>query len=143
MKSVGIAVKNLSNEIFRFISATFKQHFAGEYSPMQILFVHYIGNNQPAVYQRDLEQNFNIRRSTATGILQHLEKSAVIERTSSPTDGRLKTIQLTATGAELHQQSVAIFQEINQQLARNISAADLQTFFQVIDQIYQNTEEGI
>ena len=44
------------------------------------------------IYQKDVEEEFQIRKSTATGILQLMEKNGFIYRESSEKDARLKTI---------------------------------------------------
>lgn len=42
------------------------------------------------VYQKDIEEEFQIRKSTATGMLQLLEKNGFIVRESEKKDARLK-----------------------------------------------------
>ena len=44
------------------------------------------------IYQKDVEEEFQIRKSTATGILQLMEKNGFIYRESSSKDARLKRI---------------------------------------------------
>lgn len=44
------------------------------------------------IYQKDIEAEFQIRRSTATGILQLLEKNGFITRKAEDRDARLKKI---------------------------------------------------
>lgn len=44
------------------------------------------------VFQRDLESAFRLSRSTATGILQLLERNGIIRRESVESDARLKSL---------------------------------------------------
>ena len=44
------------------------------------------------VYQKDIEEEFQIRKSTATGILKLMEKHGFIRRESAQQDARLKRI---------------------------------------------------
>ena len=44
------------------------------------------------LYQKDIEEEFQIRKSTATGMLQLLEKNGFIVRESEKKDARLKRI---------------------------------------------------
>ncbi len=44
------------------------------------------------VFQRDIESAFGLSRSTATGILQQLEKKDIIQRESVARDARLKSL---------------------------------------------------
>lgn len=50
------------------------------------------------VYQRDVENEFHIRRSSVTSLVQQLEKSGFIQRVSVAEDARLKKLVLTPMG---------------------------------------------
>ena len=67
----------------------------------RVLCYIFITSQWQDIYQRDIEDVFEIRRSTATGILQLLERDGYIERVSVPTDARLKKIVLTDKAKEL------------------------------------------
>ena len=54
------------------------------------------------VFQKDLEAEFAISRSTVTNILQLMERKGYIERMSVQTDARLKKIILTPKGLEIN-----------------------------------------
>lgn len=43
------------------------------------------------LYQKDIEEEFQVRKSTATGMLQLMEKKGFIYRESAKQDGRLST----------------------------------------------------
>ena len=47
------------------------------------------------VYQKDIEKYFNIRRSTATGLLNSLEKNGYITKEPVENDKRMKKIKAT------------------------------------------------
>ena len=57
-------------------------------------------NGGRSVYQKDIEAEFNIRRSTATRLLQSMEHKDLIMREPEENDGRLKRIRLTEKAAE-------------------------------------------
>jgi DNA-binding MarR family transcriptional regulator len=70
----------------------------------------YSRRGQP-VYQRDIERDFAITRSTVTNILQLMERKGYIRRESVPEDARLKRLELTDAGAEAHEKMLlALFQ---------------------------------
>ena len=56
---------------------------------------------QQPVFQRDIESAFQLSRSTATGILQQLEKKGILRRESVASDARLKSLVPTEQAAEL------------------------------------------
>lgn len=55
-------------------------------------------NSDRDIYQKDLETEFGISRSTVTNILKMMEKKGYIERMSVENDARLKKLILTERG---------------------------------------------
>lgn len=106
---------------------------------MQKLFLGYIWTHKDEdVFQRDLEQEFSIRRATATGILQLMEKNGYIIRTTSERDARLKKITLTDKAHKIHKYSMAQIKNIEEQMRSGISERELNIFFDVLDKIKVN-----
>ena len=56
------------------------------------------------VYQRDIEQWFNIRRSSVTAMLQGMEQDGFITRSAVAKDARLKRLIATEKGRACHKQ---------------------------------------
>ena len=61
----------------------------------QGLILIYLCENDEEVYQKDREKYFNIRRSTATGLLNSLEKNGYITKEPVENDKRMKKIKAT------------------------------------------------
>lgn len=59
---------------------------------MQGGIIVFLMRSNGAVYQRDIEKQFNIRRSTATGILKGMERDMLIHRVPVSDDARLKRL---------------------------------------------------
>lgn len=102
-KEVGHEIHVLSNMIGRKIDEEKRQRNMADVSPVQIWVVRYLHEHKgEEICQRDLERDFNVTRSTVTGILQIMEKKGYILRVSVPTDARLKKILLTEKGEKLY-----------------------------------------
>lgn len=102
-KEVGHEIHVLSNMIGRKIDEEKRQRNMADVSPVQSWVVRYLHEHKgEEICQRDLERDFNVTRSTVTGILQIMEKKGYILRVSVPTDARLKKILLTEKGEELY-----------------------------------------
>ena len=80
------------------------------------------------VFQRDIENVFALSRSTATGILQVLEKNGMIRRERVAADARLKSLVPTQRAAELNAQVRDCLREADRMLTRGISEGQLQLF---------------
>lgn len=68
------------------------------------------------IYQKDLEKQFGVRRSTMSAFLDNLESCELIERKAVTHDARLKRIAITEKGraaeAEIHRTVLKICDEL-------------------------------
>ncbi|MDE6727314.1 MAG: MarR family transcriptional regulator, partial [Oscillospiraceae bacterium] len=92
------------------------------------------------VYQRDFENDFGITRSTASKVLQLLEKKGMIERVSVSHDGRMKKILLTDKSREIGRQMHKEFTQTEKQLTKGFSPEELQTLCGFLDRIQANID---
>lgn len=97
-------------------------------------------NRDKDVFQKDFEQEFNIRRSTASNILALIEKNGLIKRESVPYDARLKKITLTQKALDVQSVVDKAFENLEDNMRKGISEAELEIFFKVIDKINNNLE---
>lgn len=136
---IGKLINGMSNLIKRQID---RQAAAHELTGVQGRILHMIlaGTRDGEVFQRDIEEEFNLRRSTATGILQLMEKNGMILRQTVPYDARLKSIVPTEKAAALYDAVSADIQEIERRLAQNIAPDDLAVFRRVLEQMYRNMD---
>lgn len=92
-------------------------------------------------FQKDVEKAYEIRRSTATGMLQLLEKNGYLERQSVSADARLKKLILTAKAIEAHAQIIAKIEIFEERLSRGISEEEKEIFFRIMDQMKKNLDQ--
>jgi MarR family transcriptional repressor of mepA len=94
------------------------------------------------IFQRDLEVRFSIRRSTATKILQLMEKKGLLERQSVAYDARLKKLVLTPKALELHKLATEDMRVFEQRLTHGLSKEELEAFFHITDKMKKNLIES-
>ncbi|KRK39873.1 MarR family winged helix-turn-helix transcriptional regulator [Loigolactobacillus bifermentans] len=124
----GKLLKHATNQMNKGMDAYAKQF---DLTGTQMSIIDFIGNQQQ-VLQRDIEAEFNIQRSTATVALQRMEKRGLVVRQPAATDGRQKTVVLTAKAQQLHQ---VVSQYIaKQQNAMNaaFTPAECETFVRML-----------
>lgn len=97
-------------------------------------------NSDKDVFQRDLEAKFSIRRSTATGILQLMEKNELIKRIPVDYDARLKKLVLTDKAIELHQMVMADIDRAETLFRKGLTDEEIKSFFEITDKIKKNIE---
>lgn len=140
-RTVGFTVKALGNQIKRYMHCNMEP--MNNMTGMQRGVIGYLGERLGEdVFQRDLEAAFNMRRSTATGILQLMEKNGLLRREPVPYDARLKKLILTEEGLRIRHESIIAMQRFEQVLTRDIGGEELESFFKVADQMIRNLEEG-
>ena len=94
------------------------------------------------VFQRDVESAFGMSRSTATGILQLMEKNGFIYRESVEKDARLKRIVPTKKAEALRPNILYHINESEAQMTHGISKKDVAVCKQVLLQMLQNLSEN-
>jgi len=135
-ENIGMVVKNLSNEIHRCLIS---QKPDRELTYTQCRIISFVHQRSPQdVFQKNIEQAFNIRRSTATGILKLMEKNGLILRLSTKEDARLKKIVLTQKGLEIHENTKAVIKNIEHAMKSGISQKELSSFLKTSEKIYEN-----
>ena len=97
-------------------------------------------NRDRDVFQKDFEQEFNIRRSTASNILALIEKNGLITRENVPYDARLKKITLTQKALDVQSVVEKAFESLEDTIKKDITEEELEVFFRVIDKINNNIE---
>lgn len=95
------------------------------------------------IFQKDVEAEFSISRSTATGILKMMEKRGYIRREPVEQDGRLKRLVLTEQGKSGHQQVIEDIQYLDARLMDGISREDQEIFWNVVEKMEENAERVI
>ena len=64
------------------------------------IFVHLYNNKDKEIFQKDIEREFGMTRSTASNVLALMEKKGLVKRIPSLVDKRLKQVVLTDLGEE-------------------------------------------
>ncbi len=98
-------------------------------------------NRNRQIFQRDFEERFSIRRSTASNMLALMEKNGLIKRESVESDARLKRITLTQKAIDIHKKVQREISDREARIIKGINSADLDTFFKVINAIKGNLGE--
>lgn len=138
-KLVPFVIKSLNNEIKRiFDKSALKNNES--LTGMHCAIISYVANQsrEQDVFQRDVEKEFNIRRPTATNILQLMEKKELLLREPVADDGRLRKIVLTEKALNMR---VILEQELNtmgEVMVKDIPQEQLDVFFTVTEKISKN-----
>ena len=111
-------IRRVDNLIFRRINQFARTNGVEQATPMHGWIIEYLYRHRDTpVFQRDIEREFSITRSTVTNILQLMERKGYIERRSVPQDARLKKLVLTEEGVRFHENTILSFKQTDDYVA--------------------------
>ena len=114
-----------------------------ELTPMQRHILNYIllETLHRDIYQKHLEEEFQVRKSTVSGILKLIEKNGFIYRESVKEDARLKRILPTKKAEALRPSILEHIHETEIRMTEGVSEQDLFLCKKVLYQMCQNLAE--
>lgn len=139
-KQIGKKVGILSHKIKRRIG-----NIALEYGisavQARILGFIYINSCKRDIFQKTIEEEFDIRRSSVTSVLTLMEKNELIKRVSVSEDARLKKIILTDKGIEINKLVWEEIINIENIISSTLSKEELEIFNLNLDKLINNISE--
>lgn len=140
-QDVGYQVRKLDNMLVRNLFGYVKKHGRKDLTVMHGWILGYLYENQgKEIFQKDIEAEFAIGRSTVTNVLNLMEKKGYLVRQSVEQDARLKKITLTPAGERMHLETVEIIEVLDKRTKSGISQQELQGFFDVIEKLKANLD---
>ncbi|MDD7208642.1 MAG: MarR family transcriptional regulator [Lachnospiraceae bacterium] len=97
-------------------------------------------NKEKEVFQRDIEAEFFVARSTVTCAVKQMEKKGLIERTAVDRDSRLKKLSILPEGEMIREHFLQNIEIAERKMRQNIDKEELQIFFDVAAKIRKNLE---
>lgn len=114
-----------------------------ELTPMQRHILNYIllETLHRDIYQKNIEEEFQIRKSTVSGILKLIEKNGFIYRESVKEDAKLKRILPTKKAEDMRPSILEHIHETEIRMTEGVSEQDLFLCKKVLYQMCQNLAE--
>ena len=139
-KNIFNSIKELEKGIVRKImSETSHDEMYSKPSIAQMQIIKYIlKHDGKTIYQRDLEEVFNLRRATISGILKTMEKNNVIIRVCDPNDARGKIVIISDDAKKFFKEKETLFKKLETVLKKDISKEELEIFYKVILKMRDN-----
>ena len=139
---IGIEIRALDNQIKRLIDSKIQKSAFCRLTGSNGWIIDYIRKKSPKpVYQKDLEAEINITRSTASKVLNLMEEKGFIVRESVPEDARLKKLVLTPEAIDISKGMEADRDAIERQITKGFSEKELEQFYSYIERMRKNVTE--
>lgn len=104
----------------------------------QMSIIDFITNHaDQEIFQRDIEREFEIQRSTTTVLLQRMEKKGLIQRHTSSKDARQKAVVLTDKALSIASACQSYLRKEEEEFVQLFSAEERDIFFKIL-QYYRN-----
>lgn len=129
---------NVSGLVNKKLDLLFADEFDSHIYPMILLYIY---ETKIKVYQKDIEKEFSIKKSTLCDFLNYLEKNNYISKEISKNDSRYKEIHLTNNSIEKIKTYKKILKKFNNNLKITFSNEDfksLENYMLRINQVCKN-----
>lgn len=137
-KNLSILINKIANQLKRKMDKEMNENY--NLTKTQSLVLSYINSNKE-IYQKDIEKRFSIRRSTATEILNLMEKRNLIKRTPSKIDKRLNNIEITEEGIKLEKVGKEKIKELEKHMTKSLTKEEKKELIRLLEKVEQNLLE--
>ena len=134
-RSAARYVSKLSNKIRRHTNAF---SLNGKLSGAQGRILHFILAQTDDIFQKDIEEEYSLRPSSAPEILKKMEQNGLIHREPTSYDGRLKKIIPSEKAIHYQNQVITDLTKLEHDLPKGIDPEQLEIFFQVMEKMLKN-----
>lgn len=140
-ETIGFIVRSLDNMLMRNAVGDDKSEKKGMMPVMQGWIIGYLYDHKDEeIFQRDIEAEFYIARSTVTCLVKQMEQKGYIARVAVERDCRLKRLCLLEKGEKIHERFLENIDRVEEEMREGISEDELQVFFKVATRIRDNLE---
>lgn len=140
-KMLGFEIRFINNLIKGAVS---KNHPDDKIRPRTHLQAGIVGylfhSKEQPVYQKNIEEVFNISGATATNTLRVMERNGLITRSAMDKDGRLKRIMMTEQARENHRRAEANMEIIEEGMMQGLKEEEREELFRLLDIVKKNLE---
>ena len=142
---VGRRIKIINNLMKRSMDKFFGQR-PDRATLMHTWILGFLQNRQDAgkdTFQKDIETEFSINRSTTSEMLKLMCKNGMISRVPLDYDARLKKIVLTEKSLKFNQELSRKMNELDKILIKGLYESEVETFLKLCDKLIDNLNESL
>jgi DNA-binding MarR family transcriptional regulator len=142
MKNIGIELRSLGNLVMRFIENRARAQSCDLLTGSNGWILGYLlQNSDREVYQRELEEEFSITRSTASKVVNLMEKKGLVERKTAEHDARMLMLALTEKAEALALNMRRESENLSRILTRDFTPEEIETMYDYIKRMKKNLRE--
>ncbi|MDD3335486.1 MAG: MarR family transcriptional regulator [Eubacteriales bacterium] len=140
-RMVGKEIHRLSNRIKRSMDSTDAHGRIEAVTGSNGWIIRFLSEREEqAVYQKDLENEFGITRSTASKVIRLMEQKGLVTRESVAHDARLKRLRLTDKSRELSMEMHRLGDAMDHRLLMGFTQEEEAQLYRFLDRMMENLE---
>lgn len=105
-------------------------------------YLYFQSRHGQSVFQKELESEFKIRKSSVTSVIQILEKKGLVERVGVPGDARQKELILTEQGISVQETVLQRLDTLESWVNESLCPEEQVTFLNCIRKIETRLKEA-
>lgn len=140
-RRLGFEIKTVANLLKREIGGSRRGKYVANATGTNGFIIAYLAEHTGCdVFQRDLEKEFSVRRSTMSNIILRMEQKGFLIRTPVAHDARLKKLTLTEKGWEIHSIMEGAVDEAEAKLMLGLSGEEIEQMYSLLARMRRNLE---
>jgi DNA-binding MarR family transcriptional regulator len=140
---IGIELRSLDNLFMRRFEQSEQKKQLDSITGTNGWIIAYLADNaDKEIYQKDLEKQFSITRSTVSKVLNLMEKKGLIERRGVPGDSRLKKLVLTDKAWKISAVMRECGSQLEAALTKGFTQSELDSLYNYIQRMKDNMKCG-
>ena len=141
-RKIGREMSCLKNLFSRNIENNETIRFVNEITSANAAILGFLEKNQSSdIYQKTIEENFSITKSTTSKILKLMEQNGLIERLGVDNDARLKKIILTEKGLAINESVRNVLDDVEKKALEGFSEEETEQLFSFLSRIKTNLKK--
>ena len=136
-QDIGRCVHILSRQIKRNLDEVVSKYNVTSVQCAILEFI-YMETKKRNIYAKDIESEFDIRKSTIAEILSLMEKNELIERQNVAKDARLKKLVLTQKAIDIRNELRKEIKRVEKKMRNNLTDEEIKEFIRLIMKISNN-----
>lgn len=133
IKHIGKRIHIVSNQIKRRMDREMSKY--GLTHSQNTILTYLAKSQHKDIFQRDIEEEFDIRRSSVSSILTHLEEKGYVSRQSVDYDARLKKLNITPKGLETVGKLYSVVIDFEKNVENALSEEEINSLFSTLDKL--------
>lgn len=143
-EEVGHALLSVHGLMHRFIDSCTHKQKAEPLPRLGMWLIHYLDDNRGApVYMRDVERRLGMTRSTASKLIDQLDRAGLVRREADARDMRLRRLVLTEKAEAFLQTAHEDHALVESTLTRGFTEAETAEVLRYLDRMRENIDAAL